>query len=207
MLNWRKIATITVSALALTLVLGTSRASAQEGIGIGAKIGWLSSNLKFEGNDDEQSDVTRGNGWMGGIWFGGNRGGAVGFMGELNYGQAKVKDAHTDQVFKRNFFQITAGPRFNFGSEDRERVGGYIYVGPALDFNLKSSLTDEPDFDENIEDFTVNAFIGAGVEITRFIIELRYIRGLKSLSKDLDDINDFGFKNEAYALLFGIRFN
>ncbi len=57
-----------------------------EGFGIGAKIGPLFTSYSAASCDDCFNTNT---GWEGGIWFGGNRGGRVGVMGEILYAKKK----------------------------------------------------------------------------------------------------------------------
>ncbi len=62
---------------------------------VGVKGGYLYSSFDF----DDASDVIDGNnGWMAGLFFGGNRPGRVGVMGEFNI-QAKRGEADTDGIF------------------------------------------------------------------------------------------------------------
>src|SRR5882757_5766254 len=62
---------------------GGPRAS---GVGIGAKFGPLFTSYDAATCDDSFNTNT---GWEGGIWFGGNRGGVFGVMGELLYAKKK----------------------------------------------------------------------------------------------------------------------
>src|SRR5436190_5496683 len=57
-----------------------------EGFGAGAKIGPLFTSYSAASCDGCFNTNT---GWEGGIWFGGNRGGRVGVMGELLYAKKK----------------------------------------------------------------------------------------------------------------------
>src|SRR6476660_2388956 len=67
---------------------GGPRAS---GFGIGAKIGPLFTSYTAASCDNCFNTNT---GWEGGIWFGGNRGGRVGVMGEILYAQKKQSVAN-----------------------------------------------------------------------------------------------------------------
>ena len=59
-----------------------------QGIGIGA-LGGL--NIAIPTGEDAEI-AKSGTGWIVGIWFGGNRNGRVGFMGELNFAEKKIVD-------------------------------------------------------------------------------------------------------------------
>jgi hypothetical protein len=188
----------------MVLAFGATSAYAQdedseEGFGIGVKIGPLWSNLDL---DDDVTPADRKAGFLGGIWFGGNRSGTIGVMGEVNYGRRKSELG--TQEFKQDFINVNAFLRGNFGSESREGVAGYVIAGPGIDINLTTEL-DDVDIKDDVENFTVDLVLGAGVEITRFIVELRYIRGLKAINKEFNESSDI--KTEAIALLFGFLFN
>jgi hypothetical protein len=199
----RRFSTVALAVLTMVLAFGATSAYAQEdseeGFGIGVKIGPLWSNLDLD-NDVTPSDQAAG--FLGGIWFGGNRSGTIGVMGEVNYGRRKSHLGGQD--FKQDFVNVNAFLRGNFGSDSREGVAGYVIAGPGIDINLTTEL-DDVDIKDEVEDFTVDLVLGAGVEITRFIVELRYIRGLKNINKEFDQTTDI--KTEAIALLFGVRFN
>src|SRR5688572_30489216 len=60
-----------------------NRPPADEGIGIGVLGGWTNSTLK--GSPEDEAFLEPRNDWMAGAWFGGNRAGRVGFLGEVNY--------------------------------------------------------------------------------------------------------------------------
>ena len=47
--------------------------------------------------------------------------------------------------------------------------------------------------------------LGGGVEITRFLAEVRYNEGLRNISKNFSASNDI--KTRSFALLIGVRFN
>jgi hypothetical protein len=73
-------------------------------------------------------------------------------------------------------------------------------LGPAIDINLEK-------FSELVKNsgYDVNLIFSGGVEITRFIIEFRYNKGLKNLAPNLGD--SVSVKTHAFLVLFGVRFN
>jgi hypothetical protein len=182
------------------LTIAAHPASAQ-GVGVGAKIGPLFPSV----NKDIVRFENR-TGWMGGIWFGGNRSGDVGLQAEVMYAKKNVPSpggGPGDVDF--HYLEIPVMLRLNFGSSNRERVAGYIIAGPAFDVNLKSELTgiDVKDF---YEDLDLGIIGGAGVEITRFLVEARYNWGLRNIIKG-DLTNALEIKTRTFAILFGVRFN
>ena len=58
---------------------------------------------------------------------------------------------------------------------------------------------------QNYENFDFNLVGGAGLELTRFIIEGRGIWGLKNIA--VNQLSAGDLRTRTFALLFGIRFN
>src|SRR4029453_18081731 len=71
-----------------------------QGIGVGVKGGFLwPSFAEAQGSGFEDNT-----GWLFGIWVGGNRGGTVGAMGEVQYG--KRSGSFGSQELDQNFLEI-----------------------------------------------------------------------------------------------------
>ena len=70
---------LAVIAAVVSLVLATAGLAAAQGVGM--KGGYLYSSFDFDGVSDV---LDSSNGWMAGLFFGGNRNGRVGVMGEFN---------------------------------------------------------------------------------------------------------------------------
>lgn len=198
-----------VVALLALVVLGASPAFAQgiggaqggaderhEGIGIGVKGGWLFPTFSEAGIDFDNRT-----GQQIGVFFGGNRPGLIGVMAEVNYGQKGFSFGGSD--FDVNFVSVPVVIRVNGGSKSLSGVSFYGIAGPQLDWLINGSLTDL----ENTQGFEISLVIGGGIEITRFIVELRYIKGLRSISREFDVAGSTGLDSKAFAILFGFRFN
>jgi hypothetical protein len=71
------------------------RQSSTGGVGIGALVGYVNTSATGDTNDTDFK-FDSGSGWMAGIWFGGNRNGILGVMGELSYVVKKVKPVGGD---------------------------------------------------------------------------------------------------------------
>ena len=191
------------------VMLAGSPASAQtnerhEGIGIGVKAGPVFNKFIFSG-DEAEEDLTNRTGWMAGLFIGGNRPGLVGVGVEINYIKRTSRDPETEADFALESLDIPVYLRINGGSKSLSGVSFYGLVGPAFDINLKAD-NDGFDIKENLQDFDFNLVVCGGVEITRFIIEGRYMRGLRNLDKTLSDSSSSA-KSSSFAVLFGIRFN
>lgn len=170
--------------------------SRHEGIGIGVKGGFLFNSFSSAQESFGDNDT----GLQGGIFFGGNRPGTVGVMGELMYVR-KGSDA-----VKLHYLEIPILLRVNAGSNSLNGVNIYGIGGPVFDIKLKTTIDGGGSDDSDFGNFDIGVIAGGGVEITRFIIEARYNWGLRNVAKgDLADITKI--KTRTFAVLFGIRFN
>ncbi len=146
------------------------------GVGIGALAGLARSSARFDTSDVFESSA--GNGVMFGIWFGGNRNGRVGFMGELNY---VVKKATVDFLEgKITYLEIPALFRINLGSRSRNGASVYALVGPVIDIKLKGTENGE-DVGDFYNGFDIGVMAGAGVEVNRAGFEVRGNWGQRSI--------------------------
>ena len=168
-----------------------------EGLGIGVLVGPLFDKTEEEDVDPENAFKGK-TGLQFSLFLGGNRPGRVGIATEISWLRRK---ADNDVVI--NALQVPFFVRINIGSQNLDRASVYLKVGPAIDVIFSAKQGDES-FKDQVEEFQVDGIIGVGVEITRFIIEGRYIQGFRSISKDAD-VSDI--KTKAFALLFGFRFN
>ena len=183
-----------VAAVVPMFLVVTGRAEAQ-GVGVGAKAGYLYSSFDF----DNASDVLdNSSGWMAGLFLGGNRPGRVGVMGEINL-QAKrgEADMETATIYHA---QVPLLLRINGGSRSTSGVSGYGIIGPAIDLKIGKNLGNLDD----IESGAVSLVIGTGVEITRVIIEGRSTWVLRNIAKDAEGLE---VKTKTFAILLGVRFN
>jgi hypothetical protein len=178
---------------------GGPRAS---GFGFGAKIGPL-----FTSYDAASCDgcFNTGTGWEGGIWFGGNRGGTVGVMGEVLYAKKKVESSLlTGSSATANYLEIPILLRINIGSRSRNGISIYGLAGPVFDVNLNS---DDGTLKDKYESVDFGVLFGGGIEITRFLVEGRWNRGLRNTLKSDSPAAFDDIKTQSFAVLFGLRFN
>src|SRR5262245_24143987 len=178
----------------------TQQSPKHEGVGIGIKIGPLFNKftsdivtLNFQGKT----------GLMGGIFFGGNRTGVVGVMGELMYAKKSTTTAEGD--LDLYYLEIPILLRINIGSNSLNGVLVYGLAGPVFDINLKSKLNGV-EVGSRFSDFDTGIILGGGIEITRFIIEGRYNWGLLNIL-EIKLASASNVKTQSFALLFGVRFN
>lgn len=175
------------------------------GFGIGAKIGPLFTSYSAASCDNCFNTNT---GWEGGIWFGGNRGGTIGVMGELLYAKKKQEQTVNGLTGSTSlqYLEIPILMRVNIGSRSRNGISIYGLVGPVFDINLKASLNDL-DVKSKYESLDFGILGGVGIEITRFLVEGRFNKGLRNVLKSGSAGSITDIKTRSFAVLFGLRFN
>ena len=187
--------------LAVSTLLVASPAQAQQGsgVGFGVKGGWLYSSFS-EANDDFDNNA----GWTAGVFFGGNRDGVLGLQGEVLYAKKGAKEG--DSAVDLHYLEIPILARLNLGSSNRN-TGALLYAigGPVLDVRLKAEQ-DSFNVKDNYESTDVGVIAGAGVEISRFLLEARYNWGLRNILKSGGGPTT-ELKNRSFAVLAGLRFN
>ena len=178
---------------------GDADQARHEGVGIGVKVGPIWSSFS-QANSNFKSNT----GFEGGIFFGGNRPGTVGVMGEILYakrGQEVTGLPKTDLYY----LEIPVLVRINAGSQSLSGVSVYGLVGPVFDILLKGKQNNV-DVKSNYESLDLGVLIGAGVEITRFLIEGRYNIGVRNVLKSTGGASS-DIKSRTFAVLVGFRFN
>lgn len=193
------------AVVTLTTAASATPALAQSqqdyGIGVGVKGGLLFSALDFGRNDDFLSNKT---GFVGGLFIGGNRGGVLGVEADLLYMAKGAKTRSNDEDYDIKVLQIPVLLRLNAGTHSRAGASIYGLVGPALDLRLKSEFGGV-DIVDSTEGYDVSLVIGGGVEITRFLAEVRYNHGLRNISKGFSASDEI--KTRSFAAMIGVRFN
>ena len=178
----------------------TISSSEHEGIGFGVKAGPLFSSLD---SNVVTSPLDTRTGWIGGFFIGGNRPGVVGVAVDVLFARKKVGTPSGDVTF--DYLEVPVLLRVNGGSSSLGGVNVFGVVGPAFDFRLKGKLNFEDSPDAQMQEIDVGVSAGAGVEITRFIIEGRYTKGFRNLGKDLTQNEKI--TTQSFAVMFGVRFN
>lgn len=171
------------------------------GVGFGVKGGWLYNSF-----DSANESLDSTNGWELGIFFGGNRNGVVGVMGELLYAKKTIQRLKATVPTDIYYLEIPILLRVNIGSANKNKgVIVYGLVGPVFDVNLQAKQEDL-DVKDNYESLNVGILGGGGIEISRFILEARYNWGLMNML-NVSKLVDQELKNQSFALLLGLRLN
>jgi len=198
--------------VAVAMMIVARPAAAQqyndEGIGFGVLGGLTNSTISVDSDFDSDS-VSSSTGWMAGIWFGGNRNGTLGFMGEISYVVKGATNSITDEELKIHYLEIPALIRINLGqTKNKAGVLAYPLVGPVFDIQLKNEL-DGVDVSEQFNGFDFGIMFGGGIEVARFAFEVRYNMGLKGITSDDDGgFNDLAdSKNRSWQFVGKFRFN
>jgi hypothetical protein len=178
---------LAVSLVVLMTMVAATPAFAQQsggsgggGVGFGVEFGLTRSTIHAKNADEF---IKGRNGLMGGIWFGGNRNGAVGFMGEITYVVKGAKDEFTGDDLKLHYLEIPALLRVNIGQRSRNGVIVYPLFGPVVDIQLKADLNGF-DVKDQFNGFDVGVIGGVGFEAARVGVEVRGNWGLRTLEKE-----------------------
>jgi len=214
----RSLSKLWLSVTFLTaLVLGAAPASAQapaaqqpppppqrvstgshEGFGIQIAGGPIFANL---------SDVTNAKsktGWLVGLAMGGNRGGTVGVEADVLYGQKGAKIGTAD--FDQRVVDVPVMLKLNFGSGSANGASVFVSGGGFFDWQFNRKINDV-DISGDTSGYEVGWVAGGGVEVLRFSVQGRYIRGLKQISKNFDVANAQDVKTQAFLVLIAFRLN
>ena len=185
------------SFLVAGMAQGSNRGNRDHGVGV--KGGLLFSSLDSAGQSYKNN-----NGWEAGMFFGGNRNGTVGVMADVLYAKKGAKSGST--VLNNYYLEIPILLRVNIGSANKNS-GAIIYGlgGPAFDILLKSQLNGV-DVKSSYESLDMGILVGAGVEVSRFLVEGRYNIGVKNIAK-ANSAASTDVKSKSFAVLAGLRFN
>jgi len=195
------------AALCAALICLPSPASAQgyqrrhEGIGVGVKAGPLFASFDPQVSSNEFDHRT---GFVGGLFLGGNRPGVLGAQVEFLYARKGANDPNSSASITADYIEIPVLLRVNIGSNSLNGVNVYALGGPAFDILLRSRLNTGESLTDQTAGGDIGLALGAGVEITRFLIEARYTRGFRNIDKSLD-VGEI--RNHTFAFFFGVRFN
>ncbi len=175
--------------------LAQGSGNSDSGVGVGALFGLARATERGSDGDGSAS------GPMLGIWFGGNRNGRVGFMGELSWMRLKETVGSVDATV--SFLEIPAVFTINFGDRSREGARVYAVVGPVFDFKVGEQFggIDTEDF----KGVDIGLLAGIGVEVNRIGVEVRGNWGMRNIAAGDEVVSDL--KKFTLQILGKFRFN
>jgi hypothetical protein len=145
-------------------------------------------------------------GWLVGLLMGGNRGGVLGFEADALYGK-KAASLNIPVLGKVDFEQqvvhVPVMLKVNAGSGNVNGLSFFGVGGGFFDWQFDSKQGNNPS--KNTDGFEVGWVVGGGVELLRFSVQARIMRGLKEIGKDLLSAQDS--KSQGFVVLFAFRLN
>ena len=187
---------ICTAALAALAISGSVSPVAAQGVGI--KFGPTFANFS-----SDALDFNTRTGVHGGIFFGGNRDGALGIQTEINWIRKNTEAEVLAQGIRIDYLQVPVLLRLNAGSSSTSGFAVYGVVGPAVDLKIADEI-EGITLDDGFEGADVSLVFGGGMEIARIIVEGRYERGMRRINKNFSDFTEI--KKQAFTILFGLRF-
>jgi hypothetical protein len=104
---------------------------------------------------------------------------------------------------KANIDYVQIPLLLRIGNSGKSTASLYAVVGPSIGF-LMGAKIDGEDFSDELKKADVGLVVGAGVTLTRFLIEGRYTVGLTDLNKP--GLSTEANKNRVLSLLVGLHF-
>jgi hypothetical protein len=194
-------------SLVAGLVLGSAeKAAAQE---VGVKGGFNSSNLSIiDDVEGEQQFFSHRPAFVGGL-YGVKSLGSSGRFGIQAEGLLSMKGSNIEEEGDEGrvaltYLELPVLARFNLTTA--QRVGVHVFTGPAFAFRLGASAKDEEgggsdNIEEYIKPTDVGWTIGAGVNVGKAIIDIRYTHGLLDVGRGEAP----PMKNQAISVMAGFR--
>lgn len=171
-------------AVALSLIALTSNAQKDKSYGVRA--GYTSSHLSVDGDKIGSTD----NNYFVSLYKDTKVFPFLHFQSALEYsrmgGTYQNHSHHADYLGVPLSLKVKFGPLYAFG-------GGA--------FNVKLSENDffpNTDYSSSSKWYDTNAFVGAGLEIIIFTLDVKYVKGLTNINN--------GLKNDGYQIGLGLRF-
>jgi hypothetical protein len=180
-----------IALTALALVVFASPATAQ-GIKFGPTFATFSSDAL---------DFKTRTGIHAGLFVGGGRDKTVGMQTEFNWLRKKA-EINGNQI-SIDYLQLPVLLRVGGGSSSANGFGVYGIVGPAVSFKIGDEVEGFT-LDDGFEGADVSLVFGAGIEVTRIIVEGRYEKGFRRINNSFSAPSEI--KTQAFTILFGVRF-
>jgi hypothetical protein len=142
-------------------------------------------------------------GWVAGLLMGGNRGGTLGVEADVLYGQKGAKINNVD--FDQKVVHVPVMLKINGGSGNVNGVSIFGLGGGYFDWLFSGKINQSPA--DTTNGFEVGWTAGGGVEVLRFSVQARYIKGLKAIDRNFNVANSQDSKSKSFVVLVAFRLN
>lgn len=177
----------------------STRSSGAEGFGI-----QLGGGPIFSSFDDVAGlQIDSKTGWLVGLLMGGNRGGTVGVEADVLYGQKGATINGVD--FDQKVVHVPVMLKINGGSSNVNGVSVFGVGGGYFDWLFSGKINQNPA--DTTNGYEVGWTVGGGVEVLRFSIQARYVKGLKAIDRNFNVANSQDSKSKSFVVLFAFRLN
>ncbi len=201
---------VAVLLLLLVAALLAPMSADAQGISGGIKGGVLFSSIPQFGDTLDEAgvgiDVSQRVGFTGGAFLTLSLLPGFAIQPEVLYVQKgtdlTVRGTDFSGSFNLDYIDVPVLARLSVGAGGA-RV--YFVGGPSFNFNLKAETefnSETEDVKDDAEKYEISVVLGLGVELGKFLVEGRWMEGLKNVSTDSDVEN----KNRTFAIMAGIRF-
>lgn len=122
---------------------------------------------------------------------------------EVLYTQYGAKADNADFEFDVSYVQVPVLLKFGFKTP---AASPNVYFGPYMSFNTGAKVENNDgsiNLEDNAKDTEYGVIVGAGVDVSKFRLGLRYSAGLSNVADD--NFNDSA-KNGGIALTVGVAF-
>lgn len=180
------------------------RASTRPHEGFGIQLGGGPIFSSFD--DTAGLDFDTKAGWLAGLLMGGNRGGVLGVEADVLYGKkgAKLNIPVVGTVdFEQQVIHVPVMLKVNAGSGNVNGLSVFGVGGGFFDWQFDSKQGSNPS--KNTDGYELGWVVGGGVEVLRFSVQARLMRGVKEISKDLVSAQDS--KSKGFVVLVAFRLN
>jgi hypothetical protein len=191
---------VLASLLVASPAAAQSNQASDQGSGLGVKGGYLVTSFETDTNPGLFSSE---GGWILGAFFGGNRPGRLGLQWEVNFLRKSQLCGCNQQQVDLYYMQIPALLRVNLGERSANRMAFYAVAGPAVELKIGEELRSLIIREYSSVDASI--IVGGGVEVARFVIELRGSWGLMNLVAN--PAPGVKVKARTFAILGGFRIN
>jgi hypothetical protein len=193
------------SAFSSPLLLGV-----KAGLDLSNFSGTDASTLAKNDSKDSLATLKSKAGFAGGVFFGINVGGTWAIQPEVLYVMkgTKISAAHVTGNINLNYFEIPVLLKLNL-LPTKSAISPYVFAGPSLSFNAASNvsgLDGTPSIKDGVRNADFGLVVGAGLDIQKFSLDVRYDLGLQNPMKAEPGGFTPSIHNGTIYILAGFRF-